>query len=175
MRARTIAGAVATAGIIAGGVLGVTGATAGHTNPLLEAKLKGREEVPTDGKKKNKKNVGDPNGRGEAYVFGIDGDEPRGTLCYVLTVRKIATATGAHIHRGRPGENGPIVANLAAPGDGNAADCLQRDRVLPSGARAFPTAVTAADILANPKGFYINVHNEEYPGGAIRGQLRDER
>ena len=47
------------------------------------------------------KNVGDKNGRGEAYVFGIDGDPT--TLCYVLTVEKIAPATGAHIHEGPRG------------------------------------------------------------------------
>lgn len=31
--------------------------------------------------------AGDPNGRGEAYVFGIDGDTE--TLCYVLLVDKV--------------------------------------------------------------------------------------
>ena len=30
-----------------------------------------------------------------------------------------------------------------------------------------------ADILENPENYYFNVHNTEYPGGAIRGQLSD--
>ncbi len=35
--------------------------------------------------------------------------------------------------------------------------------------------VTQAEIdaiLANPSGFYINVHTTDFPGGAIRGQLQ---
>ena len=144
----------------------LNGASAGHTNTLLEATLKGRNEVATDAN--SKRNVGDPNGRGEAYVFGVDGDPT--TLCYVLTVDKIGTATAAHIHEGSPGENGPVVANLAAPADGNAADCLTEGE-----AGKFPTGESVQAILANPGDYYVNVHNAEYPGGAIRGQLKAQR
>ena len=108
--------------------------------------------------------VGDPNGRGEVYVFGIDGDAT--TLCYVLLVDKIETATAAHIHEGAAGANGPVVANLAAPFDGDAADCLTEGET-----GKFPTGEKVADILANPEDYYVNVHNATYPGGAIRGQL----
>jgi hypothetical protein len=66
----------------------------------------------------------------------------------------------------RAGQNGPVVANLGAPADGNAADCLTDGE---SG--KFPTGETAAEILANPENYYVNVHNATYPGGAIRGQL----
>ena len=152
----------------------IGGAFAGHTNTVLEASLDGRQEVaPTA---KNKAMVGDPNGRGDAYVFGIDGDAT--TLCYVLTVDKIAPATAAHIHRGAAGSNGPVVVNLARPTDGNAADCLTEGETnpMPPNAPAFPgNQVTVAQILANPGDFYVNVHNTEYPGGAIRGQLAAER
>ena len=121
----------------------------------------------------NKSIAGDPNGRGEVYVFGIDGD-PK-TLCYVLTVDKIAPATAAHIHLAAAGSNGPVVVNLARPTDGNAADCLTEGEILASGAPAFPVeGVTVAQILANPAAYYVNVHNADYPGGAIRGQLAAE-
>jgi len=160
-----------SAAFAAGALFGpLNSANAGHTNALLEASLKGRNEVATGATDSRK--VGDPNGRGEAYVFGVDGDPT--TLCYVLTVDGIATATAAHIHEGAPGENGPVVANLAAPGDGNAADCLTEGEVGPGTTPKFPTGEPqiVQDILANPGDYYVNVHNTEYPGGAIRGQLK---
>ena len=160
-----LAGAVAATAITAT-VVPIGMAVAGHTNAVLEADLNGRAEVATGAT--SKRIVGDPNGRGEAYVFGIDGDTT--TLCYVLTVDKIATATGAHIHEGAKGENGPIVVNLAPPADGNAADCLTEGET-----GKFPTGEKVADILANPEDYYVNVHNAVYPAGAIRGQLSAER
>jgi hypothetical protein len=62
------------------------------------------------------------------------------------------------------------VANLGAPADGNAADCLTEGEE-----GKFPTGEKVADILTNPGDYYVNVHNTEYPGGAVRGQLADER
>ncbi len=157
---------------LAGGAVGIAvvaavvplqSALAGHTNTVLETSLTGRAEVGS-----SPRIAGDPDGRGNAYVFGIDGDAT--TLCYVLTVDKIATATGAHIHEGKAGENGPVVANLAAPGDGNAADCLTQDEP-----GKFVNGGDVQDILANPGDYYVNVHNADYPGGALRGQLAAER
>ncbi len=169
MNARVLA--VAVAGVAAGVLLSpIGGAFAGHTNSILSADLDGRQEVRTGAT--NKSIAGDPNGRGETYVFGIDGDAK--TLCYVLNVEQIQfvePGMAAHIHKGAAGENGPVVANLARPFDGDAADCLTEGEILPNGAAAFPTGEKVADILANPAGYYVNVHNPEYPGGAIRGQL----
>ena len=145
-------------------------AGAGHTNTVLEAALSGRNEVATDAT--NRRIVGDRDGRGEVYVFGVDGDPT--TLCYVLTVSRIEPATAAHIHKGAPGENGPVVANLAAPADGNAADCLTEGEVGPGTTPKFPTGETVQNILQNPGDYYVNVHNAEYPGGAIRGQLQPQ-
>lgn len=155
-----------SAAFAAGALFGpLNGASAGHTNTVLEADLRGREEVVTDSR--NRRNVGDPNGRGEAYVFGVDGD--RTTLCYVLTVEKIAPATAAHIHEAAAGENGPVVVTLAPPADGNSADCLTEDEP-----GKFAAGQTVQDILENPEDYYVNVHNAEFPGGAIRGQLKSQ-
>lgn len=153
---------------VAASVLLTAHAQAGHTNELLVANLDGREEVGTQN---NRRIAGDPNGRGEAYVFGIDGDEF--TLCYIVAVEKVqlvpvGSGMMAHIHEGARGSNGPVVAALAGPEDGNSADCLTEGESgkFPSGE---PGIVQR--ILNNPDDFYINVHNPEYPGGAIRGQL----
>lgn len=154
----------ASGAVLAVGLLPFLPASAGHTNTVLEASLSGRAEVGT-----SSAIAGDPNGRGQLHVFGVDGDPT--TLCYVLTVSKIGPATAAHLHQGAAGQNGPVVVNLARPTDGDAADCLTEGEILPSGAPAFPTGETVAEILADPSAYYGNVHNEEYPGGAIRGQL----
>ncbi len=146
-------------------------AMAGHTNILLEAELDGREEVSATGDKK----PGDRNGRGNAYVFGIDGDPI--TLCYLINdlknVDELELAPGngraAHIHRGVRGENGPVVANMAWPQDGQAADCLTEGEA----GKFNGQSGIVQEILTNPSQFYINVHNSLYPAGAIRGQLTD--
>jgi CHRD domain len=172
MRTFSTLQSIATAGLTAL-TLWAPLAQAGHLNIVLETPLSGRQEVATTN---NNAMAGDPRASGQAYVFGIDGDPA--TLCYLLTdIRKLAeldqapgNGRAAHIHEGPAGSNGPVVANLAWPQDGQAADCLTEGE-----AGKFPTneAGIVQRILQNPKGFYINVHNTEYPAGAIRGQLAD--
>ena len=148
-----IVGAVATAG-------------AGHENVILYAQLDGRNEVATGAT--NRGMVGDPNGTGFAYVFGIDGDPT--TLCYVLVVDKLDDVILAHIHKAPAGTNGGVVVDLSAPVDGDSADCVTEGEVGAMGI-IFKGSQTAADVLANPDDYYVNVHTVEFPGGAIRGQL----
>ncbi len=157
-------GAAALAASIA---LPVTSAFAGHENTVASAALDGRNEVNPES---DRRIVGDKNGSGSAVVFGIDGDQA--TLCYSLIVSKIGDATGAHIHEGAEGENGPVVAVLAPPADKTAGDCLTdgEEGKFPVGDDGEPLT-TVAEILANPGDYYVNVHNEQFPGGAIRGQL----
>jgi hypothetical protein len=143
-------------------------ASAGHANGVATADLDGRQEV--DNSTRDQRIVGDPNGRGEAYVFGID--NAPGTICYVLVAERIdeldlppgaidGSARAAHIHEGARGENGPVVVTLAWPQGGTASDCKDVGPEL------------ASEILGHPDNYYINVHNEQYPAGAIRGQLRN--
>jgi CHRD domain-containing protein len=99
---------------------------------------------------------GDRNGIGFATVTVNPG---QGVICYELSVRRIVPATAAHIHEAPPGVAGPVVVELAPPTDGFSSGCIDVGREL------------AKDILKNPADYYINVHNEPFPDGALRGQL----
>ena len=70
----------------------------------------------------------------------------------------IAAPTMAHIHKGAAGSDGSVVVTLNITGnDGDECSALQRD--------------LAKAIVAAPGDYYVNVHNAEFPKGAIRGQL----
>ena len=113
---------------------------------VLSTELTGEQEVP---------GPGDPDGSGHATVIVI----PPETVCYVVTAQGIEPATAAHIHEAPPGEAGPVVLPLEPPTYGVSGGCSQADPALVSG------------LQENPENYYVNVHNEEYPEGAIRGQL----
>ena len=83
----------------------------------------------------------------------------KGQVCYTLDVSDIEPATAAHIHQAPAGVNGPVVVPLTPPTEGTSSGCVE---VLLSLAR---------DILRNPEDYYVNVHNADYPAGAVRGQL----
>lgn len=99
---------------------------------------------------------GDPDGSGTAHLRVNPG---LGQVCYELTVASIAPATAAHVHRAPAGVPGPVVVPLAAPTSGTSSGCASVTREL------------ALEIIHDPDGFYVNVHNAEFPAGAVRGQL----
>lgn len=104
---------------------------------------------------------GDEDGSGAAKLAI---DLARRELCYELTVSAIAAATAAHIHQAAAGEIGPPIVTLAPPdADGAASGCVHLSRQLLQG------------LLDEPAAYYVNVHNAEFPGGALRGQLRGDR
>ncbi len=100
---------------------------------------------------------GDPDGFGYARVT-IDLDT--GRLCYQLSVANTDTPVAAHIHEGSAGTTGPVVVPFDAPTDGLAKGCMNIDASL------------AASIVANPGGYYVNVHTGDFPPGAVRGQVQ---
>jgi CHRD domain len=122
-------------------------------NRALFAVMTGRKEVDANGRR----GAGDPDGRG-SFTATVDGDQ----LCFGITVKNIDNPVAAHIHRGRPNENGPIVVPLTHPSSG--------DPGASSGCVDAQTAVSRA-ILKNPHRYYANVHTGPFPGGAVRGQL----
>ena len=81
-------------------------------------------------------------------------------LCYDLEVDGLSMPPeAAHVHRGAAGEAGEVVVPLAPPRDGSATGCAE------------VRAGDAALMLADPSTFYVNVHTDDYPDGAVRGQL----
>jgi hypothetical protein len=111
----------------------------------LEASLTGEKEVP---------GPGDKDGRGEADVKVY-----KAKVCYELEVERIKPAIAAHIHQGGPSVAGPVVVELKAPTDGSSEGCKAISRQL------------SKNLRDNPSHYYVNVHNDPYPDGAIRGQL----
>ncbi|MCC2594675.1 CHRD domain-containing protein [Tessaracoccus sp. OS52] len=99
---------------------------------------------------------GDPDGVGTAYFTLNPG---LGEICYALEVSGISPARAAHIHVAGPDAPGPVVVPLVAPTDGSSSGCADVDREL------------VMEILRHPGEYYVNVHNADYPGGALRGQL----
>ena len=75
----------------------------------------------------------------------------------------------AHIHEGAAGVNGPVrVDSGLTPGNpivlSNVGGNISRSNLA-------VTPAIAAGIIANPAGFYFNVHSQANPGGVVRGQL----
>ena len=128
---------------------GPFGAAAGADDggrPLF-AEMTGAQEAP---------GPGDPDGSGTASLTVNPGQEE---ICYTLTVQNIAPATAAHIHVAPVGQPGPVVVPLVPPTSGTSSDCADVDRDL------------ALAILMHPENYYVNVHNADFPAGAVRGQL----
>lgn len=96
-----------------------------------------------------------PEGRGR-IILNIDGNG----ITFTLTWREIAQPTGARIHRGAPGEDGPVVVDLAPSFDRSSASGF---------ATASPSLIS--EITQNPGSFYVNVQNGPFPEGVLRGEL----
>jgi hypothetical protein len=116
----------------------------------LKAALSGTEEVPGPGVKDG---VG-------AFLLDITGTKG----CYDLKATMGEKPTKAHIHQGAKGASGPVIVDLMpafAPGESafTAKSCVD----LPGD--------TAARLVADPSAFYVNVHSDGHPDGAMRGQL----
>jgi len=101
---------------------------------------------------------GDNDGWGRANIRVNDG---LNLVCADLEVRSIGHVTSAQIFRGREGQEGDPVVNLDRPGghDQDSEDCDNVGDTL------------ADEIQANPADFYVLIKTDEFPNGAIRGQL----
>lgn len=122
------------------------------SNPMMAGNsmmvtLTGAAEVP---------GPGDTDGSGTASVT-LNHD--KGEVCYDITVKDIGKPTAAHIHTGAAGASGGVKVPFKANADGTWKGCATVDKTV------------IKEIMDNPANFYVNVHNDEFKAGAIRGQL----
>jgi CHRD domain len=101
----------------------------------------------------------DPDGVG-FVVLTID--QGAGTITFTAYEQGIGSITASHIHRGAEGLTGPILIPFNLPFTGGVS----------SGTLTGIAPSFLAEIIANPPGYYFNIHTTDFPGGAIRGQLR---
>jgi CHRD domain len=113
--------------------------------------------------------TGDRDGRGTAeFTF----DTVEGTVCYQLEVEGIAEPVepapglgSAHIHTLASVPPGAIAVDLKADFQPDKSDEFKA-----SGCVEVDSALRQA-IVENPDQYYMNIHNVEFPGGALAGLL----
>lgn len=112
----------------------------------FDLQLTGVAEVP---------GPGDEEGTGTADVILDEGE-----ACVEVEVSLGVPPEGMHIHEGTVDEAGPVVIGFGAPTrEDGWSTCAEADQAL------------LDEIAANPADYYLNVHNAEFPEGAVRAQL----
>jgi hypothetical protein len=119
--------------------------------------MSGTQEVnaahPTGG-------AGDPDGTGTAHVVVNVGQQ---RVCWDITVQNIAPPLRGHIHNAPALQNGGIVVPFFESTGVDLEGCTPESQLI--------DRALLSDIIQNPQNYYVNVHNADFPAGAIRGQL----
>jgi hypothetical protein len=140
-------------------VLAFAATVTASQGPRFRVQLSGANEVP----------AADPDGSGRATVWI---DAAAGEVCFDIRVSNTGTPNRAHIHVGAAGANGGIVVpffELVGLAADPLNDVLEDKGRVEGCVEAEPELL--ATIAANPEGYYVNLHNARFPGGAVRGQL----
>lgn len=145
--AATVVGVLSIALVLTlvGGALGAKKRTV-----KASAALSGAKEVPP----------ADPDGTGTAE-FKL---KKKKKVCYDISFQGIEAPFVAHIHPGKAGVNGPPLITLF--------ESTTSTFTSPQKACVDAKKKQIKKIAKKPKNYYVNIHNEEFPGGAIRGQLK---
>jgi hypothetical protein len=129
-------------------LLATVGWSAVASAATLHATLTGEAETPD----------ADRDGAGTATITT---NVRRGRVCFDISLRRVGTVLQGHIHAGgKRVANGNVVVPLFGEATRQPEGCV----------RDIPRATIRA-INRNPRRFYVNVHNERFPAGAVRGQL----
>ena len=128
---------------------GTLAALSAAQTPFLVA-LSGDEAVPGPGSEDSS---------GMAAITFDRVDVVPSEVCFDVDLPEDLAATAAHIHKGAAGVAGPVVVNFGTPSGIGFVGCVEAE-----------TTVVDA-IKTTPGEYYLNVHNVEFPAGAVRGQL----
>ena len=120
--------------------------------------LTGAKEVAAGG-------TGDPDG---SAIGSITLDSGSGgstaTASWNFTLSNLATPSDFHIHTGSATQQGGVLIPFGVQaGELTATSFI--------GSRTGLSSTNMANVLANPGGFYLNIHNGEFPNGAVRAQV----
>jgi hypothetical protein len=158
-RMKILGGAASVAALAAIAVIALPASGTAPQGSAFFAVLDGEHEIPD----------ADPDGYGTFSGGFRNLAGPNTSFCWGVTVFRIGNPTAAHIHQGGPNTaNGPIRIPLNPPPNaglsGRSSNCQQVSDTLANQVRQ--------SVAANPTaGYYINVHNNAFQGGAVRGQL----
>ena len=96
---------------------------------------------------------GDPKGSGRAQLTFGDG-----VICFGLDIFGLKKVTDVNIRQGAVGNDGPVVVDLDFATNGSHGCVEEIDALIDQ-------------ILADLESHYVKVHTEDFPQGAVRGQL----
>jgi type IV pilus biogenesis protein CpaD/CtpE len=104
--------------------------------------------------------AGDANGFAKAEISVIDTLDQ---ICYELkTVNNLGNIRSVAVHRGDAKTNGPVVLDFIKAKTSGWKNCVNVDEKIENGFKN----------LKEP--FYVLVMTDDYPDGAVRGQLLDD-
>lgn len=154
-RTRTLAVGIAAAGML---TLGLAPAHAGHGEGSLTIGMNGDREVD---------NPGDPDASGNitlSFFGAVDNpavaypNEPY--VCWDLKTEDLdGDIIGLHIHEADRRSNGPVVADLLTTVDEDGCVSL------------IDADTTIDELKDDPRNYYVNLHTDAVPSGAMRGQF----
>jgi hypothetical protein len=130
----------------------------------MQVKLDSASEVP-------------PPNLGSSNPSGTVSFTPSGTsISYKLSATGLSSpVTVAHIHKGAPGQPGPVVVPLNISAGSDSTSASGEGTIEASAIKPGPdgSTMSMSDLMAGMKNgsLYVNVHTQNNPKGEIRGQI----
>lgn len=143
--------------VVAAAVLGVPAGSAFAQAQTFIINANGAQERPA---------AGDPDGSAVGTLMldpGTGGNT--GSVTFNLALANLEyPLTAYHIHTGAAGASGSPLINFGNPEALRSGDTL-------SGTISGLSTANINTVLGNPAGYYLNIHNGPFGGGAVRDQL----